>query len=94
LLKRIPQDLAMMWAKRVSEDAAKKDLKPAKVGSYDAIYFDTMVPTKLRQQAHWRQWVFMADDKCYFIVSTIFPKFEDKIYPDVETMLKSFKIKR
>jgi hypothetical protein len=94
LLKQIPQDVALMWAKRASEDAAKKDLKPAKVGRYDAIYFDTMVPTQLGQQAHWRQWVFMVDDKCYFIVSTIFPKYEDKIYPDVEAMLKSFKIKR
>ena len=38
------------------------------------------------------QWGLVVENKCYFVVSTIFPEFEDKIFPDVEAMLASFRI--
>jgi hypothetical protein len=92
LLKRVPAEVALEWARRVHESATEKDIKPGKVGPYNALFFETMVPAKDGHKLHWRQWVFLVDKKCYFVVSTIFPEFEKAIYPDVEKMLKSFQI--
>ncbi|HLX62952.1 MAG TPA: hypothetical protein VKX17_16895, partial [Planctomycetota bacterium] len=64
------------------------------VGSFDALYFESMVPSQLKKEIRWRQWVFMDGERCYFIVSTIFPDNEAKIFPDVEKMLQSFKAKK
>ncbi|MCX7008255.1 MAG: hypothetical protein NTY53_13580 [Kiritimatiellaeota bacterium] len=92
LFKKVPAEVALEWAQRVKKNATRKELKPGKVGPYDAWFFEAMVPTHLGQDAHWRHWVFMVANKCYFIVSTIFPEREAELYPAVEQMLKSFKI--
>jgi hypothetical protein len=34
-----------------------------------------------------------APNKCYLVVSAIFPEFEARIFPDVEQMVASFQIK-
>ncbi len=94
VLNNVRQDVALEWAQRVSEAARKEDLKPAKVGSFDALFFEAMVDSQLDKKMRWRHWVFMDDDKCYFVVSTILPEFEGKIFPDVEKMLKAFKKKK
>jgi hypothetical protein len=94
LLKRVPNEVALEWAKRVQAKASIADMKPAKVGPYDAIFFDAMVKSQLKKDVRWRQWVFMVGNKCYFIVSTIFPESESKVYPAVEEMLKSFHSKQ
>jgi hypothetical protein len=94
LLSSVQRDVALEWALRVSESAKKEDLKPAKVGSFDALFFEAMVDSQLNNKMRWRHWVFMDDGKCYFVVSTILPEFEGKIFPDVEKMLSTFKVKK
>ena len=94
LLNKVRKDVALEWAQRASEAARKEDLKPAKVGSFDALFFEAMVDSQLDKKMRWRHWVFMDDGKCYFVVSTILPELEAKIFPDVEKMLKTFRTKK
>jgi hypothetical protein len=85
--------VALEWAQRVKENAVPDDLKRAKIATFDALFFESMIPSQLGKQIRWRQWVFMVDNKCYFVVSTILPEFENKIFPDVEKILASFRVK-
>ncbi len=94
LFNKVRTEVALEWAKRVRQDASQKDLKSVKVGPYEALFFESMVPSQLGKEIHWRQWVFMNDDKCYFVVSTILPELEKKIFPDVEKMLASIRVKK
>jgi hypothetical protein len=94
LLKKVQMEVALEWARRVNWDAEPKKLKIAKVGPYEALFFTAMIPSQLEKDIRWRQWVFMVDNKCYFVVSTILPEFENKIFPDVEKMLASFRVKQ
>lgn len=85
--------IAMHWAKRVTPKATRDLMKPAKVGALDALFYDTMIPSNLKgEKVRWRQWIFMDGNRGYFIVSTIFPDFEDKIFPKVEEMIASFEL--
>ncbi len=92
LLKKVVAEVSSERAKRVKGDVELADLKPAKVGPYEALYFETTVPLRNGATIRWRQWVFSAGNKCYFAVSTIFPQFEERIFPDVQAILKSFQI--
>ena len=94
LFKKVQSEVAMEWAKRAKDVVSPEELHPAKVGSYDALHFETMMPLLDGRTARMRQWVFMIEDKCYFVISTIFPQFEDRIFPDVESIMASFKIGR
>jgi hypothetical protein len=94
LLKRVPREVSLEWAKRAKDVVDPKEIKPAKVGSYDALYFETMMPLRDGSTVRWRQWVFMVENKCYCAVSTIFPQFEERIFPDVQSVLASFVIKK
>lgn len=93
LFKQVPTEIAFEWAKRVQARAQKSDLKTASVGPYEAVYFESMVKSQIKKDVRWRQWVFMVGNRCFFIVSTIFPDSEDKIYPELIEMLKSFHVK-
>lgn len=93
LFKKLPQELALTWAKSVKPDAKIEDLKPAKVGEYDAYFFDTTVEAKGGSHVRWRNWSFISGNKGFTIISTIFPEYESQIFPDVESMLKTFKVK-
>lgn len=94
LLRRVPGEVSMEWAKRTKDVVDPKEIKPAKVGPYEALYFETMMPLQDRSTVRWRQWVFMVDNKCYCAISTIYPQFEERIFPDVQSMLASFAIKK
>jgi len=94
LLKRVPREVSMEWAKRAKDEVGPKEIKPAKVGSYDALYFETMMPLRDGSTVRWRQWVFMVDNKCYCAISTIYPQCEERIFPDVQSILASFVIKK
>jgi len=94
LLKRVPAEVALEWAQRVRKDASLEDLKTAKVGVHEALFFESMVPSQLGKDVRWRQWVFMIDNQCYFAISTILPEFDMEIFPDVEKMLASFRAKK
>lgn len=91
-LQRIPTDIALEWAQRVKPEATAKDLKHAKVGKYDAILFEAPLKSKAAPEVHWRHWVFMAGDRCFLCLSTIFPDNEATLLPDVEAMLGSFRL--
>lgn len=93
LLTRVRSELALEWAKRVKPRANKSELKPAQVGPYEALYFEAVVPSQMKKDVRWRQWVFTAGNKAYFIVSTIFPENDAKLFPAVQEMLKSFSLK-
>lgn len=94
LMKKVVTEVSLEWAKRAKEEVDAKELTAAKVGSYDALYFEAMVPMPGGTQIRWRQWVFAVGNQCYFVVSTILPKNEDQLYPEVQAMLKSFKMKK
>lgn len=36
----------------------------------------------------------MVNNKCYLVISTIFPPYEERIFPGVKAMVASFKIKK
>ena len=92
LFTKVRAKVALEWAKRVKNDAKAEDLKPAKVGGYEALHFDALIPSQDGKDVRWRHWVFMVDNACYFIVSTIFPEMEEQLYPDVKKMLGSFTV--
>lgn len=91
LITKVRQEVALEWARRVKPDATAAELQPAKVGDFDALHFDAMVPSRGSKEVRWRHWVFMMDNACYFIVSTIFPEMEEELFPDVKQMIGSFK---
>ena len=95
LLKKVSQEVALVWAKRITPRAKAADFTESKVGPFHALFFEARVKTqaKPKRDVTWRQWVFMDGQQCYFIVSTIFPESEQKILPEVEAMLKSFRTK-
>ena len=94
LLKRVPMEVSLEWAKRAKDVVDPKEIKPAKVGPHDALHFETMMPLRDGSTVRWRQWVFMVDNKRYLAISTIYPQFEERIFPDVQSMLASFAIKK
>ena len=93
LFTKVRAEVALEWAQRVHKQATAEDMQAAKVGPYDALYFEALVPSQLKKDMRWRQWVFWVDAKCYFIVSTILPELDDDIFPDVEKMLASFRLR-
>lgn len=91
LMLQVRKEVSLEWAGKVYPKIDEKDLKPDKVGAFDALHFEASVPSRLGKDVHWRQWVFMAGNRCFFIVSTLFPEQEETVWPDVQEMLKSFK---
>ncbi|MBL9177471.1 MAG: hypothetical protein JNM65_05360 [Verrucomicrobiaceae bacterium] len=91
LMLRVRKEVSLEWAGKVHPKVGEKDLKLAKVGPFEALHFEASVPSRLGKDVHWRQWVFLAGDRCFFIVSTLFPEQEDTVWPDVQEMLKSFR---
>jgi len=90
LMARVRKEVSLEWAGRVYPKVGEKDLKLAKVGAFEALHFEASVPSRLGKNVHWRQWVFLAGDRCFFIVSTLFPEQEETVWPDVQKMLESF----
>jgi hypothetical protein len=93
LLKNVPRDVMVQWAKRARDVVDEKELRSTRVGAYDAVYFETMMPLRDGSSVRLRQWVFMVSNKCYLVISTIFPPYEERIFPGVQAMVASFKIR-
>jgi hypothetical protein len=93
-INSIRGDVALEWAQRVTPTATRDDLQSAKVGPYEALYFESLIPSQLDKKLRWRQWVFVESNRCYFIVSTISPELEKDILPDVEQMVASIRVKK
>lgn len=94
--KKVKTEVSLFWAKKATQNKTVKasDFSEDKVGKYSALYYENLIPTRTLYKAKWRQWVFMDKNRCYVILSTIFPNYETRVYPDVQSMLKSFKVKR
>jgi hypothetical protein len=92
--KKVMTEVSLQWANQAKDNVEAKELKPARVGAYDALYFETVMPLRDGSTFRWRQWVFFVENKCYFVVSTIASQFEDRIFPHVQAILKSFEISR
>jgi hypothetical protein len=91
-MEGIVDAVALEWAGRAKPGAAKADMKKAKVGDYEALSFVTRVPSRLGVELIWRQWVFAAGNRCYFVISTLDDENATKLKSDVEGILQSFKI--
>lgn len=89
LLMQIPRDVALDGARRVKPDASGSELKAAKVGKYDALLFEATLKAREGGDVNWRHWVFMAGDRCFLVVSTLFPDQEKALLPEVESMIRS-----
>ena len=89
-IRKTRTDISLSWAQRVRPETESKDFVAAKVGPYEALFFESMIPSQLEKEIKWRQWVFFVGNDAYFIVSTILPEFEERIFPDVKKMVSSF----
>jgi hypothetical protein len=93
LFQKVMTEVSLKMVRRARPEVREEDLKPAKVGSYDALFFETIVPGANGSEVHWRQWAFMVDDRCYFILNIAVPQFKDVVFPAVDSMLASFRAK-
>ncbi|HJT30630.1 MAG TPA: hypothetical protein VJ783_01090 [Pirellulales bacterium] len=94
-LDEMRAEVGFEWARRVGQTPPRpNDFRPAKVGEYDALFFEAVPESPDGKQIHWRQWSFMVDNHCYCAISTILPQLDETIYPDVEKMLASFRMKK
>ena len=46
----IRSEVALEWAQRVNEKAKQEDLKPANVGTFDALFYESMIPSQLDKE--------------------------------------------
>jgi len=91
-IKSVPENVGIEWAQKVKSEATKADFKPAKVGEYEALLFDSEVPGQNGKKLHWKQWTFMVGNRCFMIVSAIYPEFEARISTEVQGILKTFRV--
>jgi hypothetical protein len=93
LEKTAPSDAALDQLKRVKPDATVKDLKLTKVGPYNAYFFEAGLPPNAVEKIRWRQWHFAVDNQLVFVISTLFKDKDASLYPDVEQMIKTFRVR-
>lgn len=92
--REICRAVSMKWAQTANRDVEPNDLQATKVGGFDALYYKSMLPSKAGEpEIRWRQWAFMVDSKCYFIMSAIPLEQEAALVPDVEAMVASFRLR-
>lgn len=89
LFTKIRETLALRLAKSFKADIKVGDMTEVPVGGVKALHFKGTGPTGVV----WRQWVLVDSGKAFAIVSAIKPELDKEIYPDVEQMVKSFKVK-
>ncbi|MDX2108263.1 MAG: hypothetical protein SFY67_17850 [Candidatus Melainabacteria bacterium] len=92
-LKNIPGDLLLEWAKRIKQSPTTADLKKGKIGTFDADLYECEISGKDDKKLKWHNWTFMNGNKCYFVLSAYPNELENDIYPDVQKILSTFKIK-
>jgi hypothetical protein len=93
LCKSAPRDAALDELRRVKPGAVAGDLKQTKVGEYDAYFFEAWLPPNGEKKIHWRQWHLIVGNQLLFVISTLFKDQDESLYPDVEQMIKTFKVK-
>jgi len=81
---------AMMWASRINEAAAVKNMETRQVDGEDALYFQS--PTPRSADMIWRQWSVVKNGWSILIVSVMDAGNEAALLPQVEAMVKSVRI--
>jgi hypothetical protein len=89
LFNKVRDDIALRFARMFKKDVTADAMTKTKVGDYEALYFMIAAPGT---GIVWRQWAIVNSGKAFCIVSAIKPEQEKDILPDVEAMVKSFKI--
>jgi len=89
---RIRYDLAQRFARSFKKDVTESDMTKVEVGGAEALHFETNTPK--RPSARWRQWAFLAGGRGYVIVSIIEKENTKRLLPDVQAMVKSFRLKK
>lgn len=84
------EELSMMFAGTVNAAATTKDLVVCTVDGVDAMKYETA--SVKRPDTSWHQWAFIKDGQAFLIVSTIDKKNESTVWPDVQSMVASFKL--
>ncbi|MBN2193547.1 MAG: hypothetical protein JW751_12090 [Polyangiaceae bacterium] len=88
--ERVRYALAARFARTFKEDLTEADMANLTVGGAEALFF-TAVPPK-RTDTRWRQWTLLAGGHGIVIVSIIHDENEARLLPDVEAMVKSFRL--
>src|SRR5262249_7541622 len=52
LFDRVRKAVALEWAQRVKQDAIASELKPAKVGTFEALFFESMIDARIGNKVH------------------------------------------
>ncbi|MEZ4490613.1 MAG: hypothetical protein R3F51_23810 [Cyanobacteriota/Melainabacteria group bacterium] len=89
LMEKAVKDVALTFAAKTGKSPAEIKFSRQKVGGKDALFYQCEVQTRTGFKAVWRQWAFYSGDRVYIAISTIFPNFEEKLYPQVKEMLSS-----
>lgn len=84
------EELSMMFAGTVNAAATTKDLVACTVDGVDGLKYETS--SVKRPDTGWHQWAFIKDGQAFLIVSTIDKKNESTVWPDVQSMVASFKL--
>ncbi len=90
LFNDIRENLALRFAKGFNPNVKAKDMQIVKVDEADALYFEAPAPK--REDVMWRQWVFVKNGKAFAIVSSLMKK-DTRLVEDVQSMVKSFRVK-
>lgn len=90
LFEKIREDLALRFAKGFNPSIKAKDMQTFKIDGTDTLYFESPIPR--REDAIWRQWVFIKKGKAFAIVSSLMRK-DTGLFEDVQEMIKSFQVK-
>ncbi len=93
-MERIVDDVALEWARRASPQAKISDMTFARVGGFNARYFQTRVASRFGGELNWRQWVFCVGNRCYFVVSTLDDKNSSTLRAAIDEILQSFQISK
>ncbi|HMO20325.1 MAG TPA: hypothetical protein PKC98_05090 [Candidatus Melainabacteria bacterium] len=87
ILKKATEEVALSFAAKTGKAPEEIKFTRQKVAGKDALFYQCEVQTRTGYKALWRQWTFYAGDRVYIAISSIFPNYEEKLYPQVKEML-------
>ena len=89
LFNKVRDAIALQFARHFKEDVTPKDMEEVKINDLKALHFKIAAA---ETGVIWRQWIIVDSGMAFAVVSAIKPENEKDILPDVEKMVKSFKI--
>lgn len=85
-LERMKAHIAGVFTRMLSPGTTVNDMEKRQIDGVEALFFT--VPAR-----GWRQWVFCKEGQCFAIVSSIDVENEGVLWPAVEKMVESFRVK-